>query len=282
MLDHAAHQSNLSQWAAGRLHSRWGDDPDGYDPAHVDAVHARAQRFFGEGKYFGLSLRGLELIPDTRPMMLVSNHSGGTTIPDVWGFAVAWYLRFGSQRPLHILAHELLFAVPRVARWLERCGILRASHENARAVLTRGRDLLVYPGGDQETWRPYAQRYQVDFAGRTGYAKLALQKQVPITPIAHAGAHETLRVLTSGRWLAKAMGLHRFCRAEVWPIHLSLPWGIGFGPLPHLPLPTTLRYVVGEPILPAGDVGTLDARVRGAVQQQLSQLQSEAERPKSH
>lgn len=278
MLDHAAHHSHLAHWAEAKLHSRWGDDPDGYDPGHLAAVHAGARHVFGDGKYFGLSLRGFELIPVSPPVMLVSNHSGGTSIPDVWGFACGWYDTFGSQRPLHILAHELLFSVPAVARWLERCGILRASLENARAVLARGRDLLVYPGGDIETWRPYARRYEVDFAGRTGYAKLALQKGVTIVPVAHAGAHETLRVLTSGRWLARAVGLHRLCRAEVWPIHLSLPWGIGVGPLPHLPLPTTLRYLLGAPIVPEGGVASVDETVRGAVQGQLWQLQREAAR----
>lgn len=278
MLDHAAHQSNLSLWAAGKYRHRFGADPTAYDPAHVKEVHATAHRFFGPGRYFGLSLNGMENIPDTRPVMLVSNHSGGTTIPDVWGLAVAWYDRYGPARPLHILAHELLFAIPGVARWLERLGILRASHDNARAVLRQGRDLLVYPGGDVETWRPYKDRYRVDFAGRTGYARLALQAKAPIVPIAHAGAHETFRVLTSGRWLAKAMGLQRIARADVFPIHLSLPWGLGFGPLPHLPLPTTLRYVIGQPIAPGHDVAALDAAVRASVQQQLSQLQYEAGR----
>src|SRR5205823_1370763 len=123
-----------------------------------------------------------------------------------------------------------------------------ASLETAREILRQKRDLLIFPGGDLDTWRPYSKRWEVDFGGRTGYARLALETRVPIVPVAHAGAHETLRVLTSGRGLAKAIGLKRFARANVWPIHLSLPWGLAIGPVPHIPLPGQFRYLVGEPI----------------------------------
>ncbi|HRG98734.1 MAG TPA: hypothetical protein PLR99_20925, partial [Polyangiaceae bacterium] len=74
----------------------------------------------------------------------------------------------------------------------------------------------------------------------------ALEARVPIVPVAHAGAHETLRVLTDGHRFARAVGLQRFARAEIFPVHLSLPWGLAIGPWPHIPLPTTLRYRFGE------------------------------------
>jgi len=276
----------LFDWAAERIRHSWGTDVAGFDPPFVDKVCHGARNVFGPGKYLGLSFRGLELIPASQQVMLVSNHSGGTTTPDVWGLALAWYQHFGSKRPLHILAHELLFALPQTARFFERVGVLRASDRTARDVLASGRDLLIYPGGDLEVWRPYSRRYEVDFGGRTGYARLAVEMKVPIVPVAHAGAHETLRVLTSGRWLARRLGLHRFARAEVWPIHLSLPWGIGFGPLPHIPWPAELRYIFGEPI-PTPEAGgnratELDTKVRGAVQAQLEVLQLEQEHLKHH
>ena len=257
----------------------WGSHVTGFDAEFVDKVRRGASRVFGPGKYLDMSVRGLELIPSTRPVMLVSNHSGGTSTPDVWGLAVAWYEHFGSGRPLHILAHDLLFALPQTARIFERMGVLRASTNAARDVLASGRDVLIYPGGDVEVWRPYTKRYEVNFGGRTGYARLALEMNTPIVPVAHAGSHETLRVLTSGRWLARKLGLHRFARAEVWPIHLSLPWGIAFGPLPHIPWPAKFRYIVGEPIPPPEPddrhLDAFDVKVRGAVQAQLEVLHQE-------
>jgi 1-acyl-sn-glycerol-3-phosphate acyltransferase len=35
---------------------------------------------------------------------------------------------------------------------------------------------------------------------------------------------------------------------EVFPIYLGLPWGIGLGPLPNLPLPVTIHTQVLAPI----------------------------------
>ena len=264
-----------------------GDDPATFEAPFVGQVVQQVGKLFGRGRYFGLKVRGLERIPPG-PVLLVSNHSGGTTIPDVWGLAIAWYRHFGTARPLYVLAHELLFATGVTGRFFERCGVLRATPAVAREVLLEHRrDLLVLPGGDQDTWRPWTQRYQVRFGGRTGYAKLALEAQVPIVPVAHAGAHETLMVLASGARLARWLGLRRFARAEVWPVHLSLPWGLTFGPLPHFPVPANFRYLIGEAIGPtaplpfdAQDVVSLDRQVREAVQTQLDALRLEADQPK--
>ena len=257
----------------------WGTNVSGFDAPFVDKVRSGARKVFGPGRYIDMSVRGLERMGSSPPVMLVSNHSGGTTTPDVWGLALAWYDHFGTTRPLHILAHDMLFALPQTARIFERMGVLRASTQTARNVLASGRDVLIYPGGDVEVWRPFSKRYEVDFGGRTGYARLALELNVPIVPVAHAGSHETLRVLTSGKWIARRLGLHRFARAEVWPISLALPWGIAFGPLPHIPWPGHFRYIFGEPIPPPDETANrateLDMRVRGAVQAQLEVLRQE-------
>lgn len=270
--------------ALGGVH---GEDPEGYQPAHVERVVAAVGKLFGPGRYFGLEVRGFEHVPPA-PALFVSNRSGGTTIPDVWGFAIAWYRHFGTARPLHVMAHELLFSTAVSGRFFERCGVLRATPGLAQDILMdHRRDLLVLPGGDADTWRPWTERYRVHFGGRTGYAKLALDAQVPIVPVAHAGAHETLMVLSSGQWLAHWLGLQRLARAQVWPVHLSLPWGLAIGPLPHLPLPAKFRYLIGEPIGPTaplpcdeGDVIALDRQVREAVQTQLDALRLEAKNPR--
>lgn len=258
-----------------------GDSPGAYEPALVERVVKAMSRLYGPGRYFDLEVRGLERIPPS-PVMVVSNHSGGTSIPDVWGFACAWYQHFGPQRPLFCLAHELLFASRPTARFFERIGVLRATPTVGQEVLGELRkDLLVLPGGDREVWRAWRDRYKVKFSGRTGYAQLAHDAQVPIVPVAHAGAHETLLVLSSGERFAKWVGLRRLARAGVWPVHLSLPWGLAMGPLPHLPLPARFRYLVGEPLAPTPlpfeetDVARLDAQVRSVIQAQLDLLSTE-------
>lgn len=266
-----------------RLGLTHGDDPAKWDPAAVEQLLATVGRLYGPGRYFDTSIAGLEHVPPS-PAMLVMNHSGGTSIPDVWGLAFCWYRHFGMERTLHVLAHELIFGTPQTGRFFERAGVLRATPGVGERVLGElRRDLLVLPGGDLDTWRPYSERYAVHFGGRTGYARLAIKMGVPIVPVAHAGAHETLLVLRTGKRIAKWFGLHRLARAQVWPLFFSLPWGLAFGPLPHLPWPAKFQYVVGEPIVPPRDdspdaVRTLDARVRSAVQAQLNHLQEARER----
>ncbi len=262
-----------------------GNDPGSYDPEAVAQVLRFARRFFGLGKYFALDVRGMEHVP-RKPVMVVSNHSGGTSIPDVWGFGYAWYQHFGLDRPIHPLAHEIIMSTRTTARFFGRIGVLRAGRGVAADVLTRwGRDLLVMPGGDVDTWRPYRERYTVRFGGRTGYARTAITAGVPIVPVANAGAHETLMVLSDGQRLARWMRLPQLTRASVWPVHLSLPWGLAIGPWPHLPLPGTLRYrvapAVQPPLLAPGAepsdemVDDVDATVRASVQGLLDELKRE-------
>lgn len=264
-----------------------GRDPDQFDPATIGRVMKRVERLYGPGRYFGLDFAGWEQVPPS-PVLVVANHSGGTTIPDAWGLVYSWYLHHGVHaRPLHAMAHDLVFALPAVGEPFARCGLLRADRDLAVRVLRDHRhDLLVFPGGDVETWRPYRDRYRVRWAGRKGYARIALQAGVPIVPVACAGAHDTLVVLTDGQKLGRALQLHRFARSSIFPIHLSLPWGLGIGPLPHLPTPTTLRYRIGPPILPPPDlpsgeepsrevVADHDRRVREAVQLLLDELSQE-------
>ena len=253
-----------------------------YDPAYVDQWVDRLERVFAHDSYMPVSVRGWENLGD-QPAFLVSNHSGGTLIPDVWGFAYAWMRHFEHTRRIHPLAHDMLFKTRASARACSRLGILPARRGAAREVLERGNDLLVCPGGDRDTWRPWSERYTVTFAGRTGYARTALQTGVPVTPVANVGAHETLVVLSDGHRLAERLGLKRHFRAAVFPVHLSFPWLVGVGPLPHIPWPVRLDYAIGKPVpLPAGwtpcdapdpqDIEAYDARCRQAMQRLIDEL----------
>ncbi len=283
-------QGTLLRWLHARQHVAWGTDPSEYRAEDVKRTLPMIKRIFGPGRYFDVDVKGWENVPDA-PAMIVSNHSGGTSIPDVWGFLGAWYQNFGVDRPIHPMAHEFILATQLTGEYFARRGVLRGSRELARAVLVKyRRDLMVMPGGDVDTWRPYTERYNVRFGGRTGYARLALQARVPIVPLAHAGAHETLVVLSDGRRLADLFHLPELARARIWPIHLSLPWGLAIGPWPHIPTPGLFRYRLGPAILPPPELGPADAnreptedmvvahdaRVRASVQSMLDELKATA------
>lgn len=279
-------RARAPDWLLARLvpPMKWGHDPAEFDPAHVSATLRWLGLIFGERRYFRLDARGFHKMPDS-PALVVSNHSGGTMVVDAWGFFISWYKRFTPDRPLHALTHEIVMATEATGSFFARLGVLQAHPENAlRALREHRRDVLVMPGGDLDTWRPFKDRYKVRFSGHLGYARLALKAGVPVVPVGHAGAHHSLLVLSDGARLARLLHVRELAKAHIWPVHLSLPWGLAIGPWPHLPLPVTLRYRVGEPIevkrrKPGDDsepgdqeIRKLDEKVRHSVQALLDQL----------
>ena len=199
--------------------------------------------------YFRADVRGLENIPPEGPVLLVGNHSGGTWIADTFVFSQCFYDHFGSGRRFHQLAHDLVFKVAGLRALVERYGTVPASPENMTRALERDAALLVYPGGDHETFRPSWESDQVDFAGRTGFVKLALEHEVPIVPVVSIGGQETALFLGRGRRVASALQLDRRLRLKVLPPVIGPPFGLTIMDLPgRFPLPAKISIRVGKPI----------------------------------
>lgn len=233
-------------------------------------------------RYHRLDVRGLEHVPDG-PAVLVGNHNGGLNPVDGL-FLVHYYRQRGYHEPIYILAHDILFKHPRMAAVLRSVGIVPARRETARQVLEAGHKLLVFPGGDIETLRPYRDRGKVVLAGRSGFARLALEHDVPVVPVVSAGAHETLIVLSQGRRVAQALRLPKWARLHSLPIMLAAPWGLLMGPtcaLPYLPLPAKITVQVGRALeaRPSTTVDTLYRRVEGTMQDMLDDLYGERSLP---
>src|SRR5437763_13846331 len=178
--------------------------------------------------YFRAEVRGLGNIPDSGPVLLVGNHSGGNLTPDTIVFTLAFSTFFGVERRFYQLAHNLVLAMPTLGS-LRKFGTVAASPQNAQKALESGAALLVYPGGDYEVHRPSWERHRVDFGGRKGFIRLALEQNVPVVPVVAVGGQETALFLSRGEHLAKAFGLDRFFRLKVLPISISLPWIINVG-----------------------------------------------------
>ena len=123
--------------------------------------------------YFRAEVRGLGNVPEEGPVLLVGNHSGGNLTPDTGVFTLAFSTYFGVERPFYQLAHNLVLSMPGLS-FLRKYGTVAASHDNARKALEAGAAVLVYPGGDYEVHRPSWEGAQVDFGGRKGFLRLAL------------------------------------------------------------------------------------------------------------
>jgi 1-acyl-sn-glycerol-3-phosphate acyltransferase len=194
--------------------------------------------------YFRPKVRGLEQIPPQGPVLLVGNHSGRTLIADTFAFAYCFYDHFGPDRLFHQLAHDLVFKVPGLAP-LRKYGTIPANHENATAALSKGAALLVYPGGDHETYRPSWQSGEIDFGHRSGFVQLALTTDVPIVPVVAIGGQETALFLTRGERLAQLLALDRLLRLKVVPIQVAPPFGLTVLDLPgRIPLPSQITIQV--------------------------------------
>ena len=241
---------------AGAVASDWRSLVDGSDqldwldrrnPGHIRRT-LPAMKAYGD-LYHRAVVRGLENIPADGPVLLVGNHSGGTLIADTFVFAAAFYEHFGPQREFHQLAHDMVFRVPGIRALVAPWGTVPASPENMERALARGAALLVYPGGDWETYRPSWESSTIDFAGRKGFARLALEHNVPIVPVVSIGGQETALFLGQGSRLARALRMDKTFRIKVLPPVLGPPFGTTILDLPlRVPLPAKITISVGQPI----------------------------------
>lgn len=238
-------------------------------------------------RYFRTEVRGLDNIPPAGGALLVSNHSGGQFTADVPILAVEFYDKFGYDRPIHTLSHDMLFVGP-VADALLRTGFIRANRENAAEALRSGHLVVVFPGGDYDAMRPTVWENVIDFDGRTGYVRTAIEAGVPIVPTVSIGGQESQLFLARGTGLAKRLGpISRAVRTKIMPVSIGFPFGLSlFGVFPpNLPLPTKIVTQVLEPVDIAAefgddpDIDEVDAHVRAVMQRALDRLGRERRLP---
>src|SRR3954462_9671088 len=235
--------------------------------------------------YFRADVKGLEKIPADGPVLLVGNHSGGNVTPDTLVFSLAFATYFGVERRFYQLAHNLVLAMPGLGT-LRKYGTVAASSSNAHKALDDGAALLVYPGGDYEVHRPSWDSGRVDFGGRKGYIRLALEKNVPIVPVVSLGGQETALFLSRGERLARLLRLDKTLRLKVLPISLAIPWGLNVGDfLGHLPLPAKITVECLPPIYlreqfgQEPDLNEINRHVLAEMQGKLDELAAERRFP---
>ncbi|NEQ51910.1 MAG: acyltransferase family protein [Leptolyngbya sp. SIO3F4] len=222
------------------------------DPKVIASLMPKWEWFYDH--YFHGSTDGWHHVP--KQALFVGSHNGGLAAPDMVMLMVDWFRRFGYDRPMYGLTHIKVWqANPDLAKLASQCGAIPAQPKFAIAALQRGASVLVFPGGAQDVFRPYRERHKIQLMGRTGFIKLALRENVPIVPVVSRGAHDTFIVLEDcyeqAKWLNQQGWLPWFkgIDPEVFPIYLGLPWGLAFGPLPHIPWPQQVHARVCEPLV---------------------------------
>ncbi len=79
---------------------------------------------------------------------------------------------------------------------------VRASREAVSRALAARHDVIVWPGGEQNSMRNRRERDQAVLAGRHGFVRQAIRSGVPIVSVAMVGGRH-LFVLSEGRFLAR-------------------------------------------------------------------------------
>jgi 1-acyl-sn-glycerol-3-phosphate acyltransferase len=216
--------------------------------------------------YHRAEIEFADRLPADGGAVIVSNHGR----LDFDCFILVSLILRSRARLARLMADHLWFGLPGVRRVWSWAGAVDGTRENAARLLGQGELVLTYPGGVREIMGGRFGHEYVDWSGRTGFARVAIAAGVPVIPVAGVGVNNGLRFLTSGRllgtltfqWLLRLGPAYKEYRD---PLTLGvLPLPLPFSCAVHFPLPCKVRYVVGEPIYPAGHPRDSGGETQGA------------------
>jgi 1-acyl-sn-glycerol-3-phosphate acyltransferase len=240
-------------------------DPFGLDLRLRDRVKP-AFRFLHD-RYWRVSVTGAANIPASGPVLLVANHSGAIPFD---GAMIVTAVDKHRARPLRFLYDRFVGNLPPVDAFYRKVGGVPAKRENASALLEIGAPLLIFPEGVPGVAKTFSERYRLrPFS--PGFARLALEHDVPIVPVAVVGAEEIYPVVGRAESVGKAFGVPYLPLTPFFPV---------LGLLGALPLPTKWHIRFGRPMrlsAPDDDTRPLRARVeamrvRRRIQAMLTKL----------
>ncbi len=247
------------------------------DKLVIDAITAPTRAWTSPRFY------GLDNIPADGPVLLVGNHTlmGGMDAP----LLLPEVLR-RRGRLLRGLAEDVLIAVPGLRDFLHHFGIVRGNRRNCMALLQRGEALIVFPGGGREAvGRKAEQKYVLDWQGRTGFARMAIEAGATIVPIAMIGGDDVYDIVFDGQHPMMSP-LRKVVEAVGLKSNLTPPLIRGLGPT-LIPRPERFYFSAGAPIDPEPwrDEDNLDAAarelrdvVRKALEEEIKFLLAERDR----
>ncbi|MBU3064760.1 acyltransferase family protein [Nocardia sp. NEAU-G5] len=228
--------------------------------------------------YFTPRVTGLQNLPTSGPALVIGNHSSIYWAPEAW----ITYMSMIEHRPGEPscgVAHDILLRTPILGDSLRSVGVLPACRDAATAAIKDGGAVMVYPGGDWEACRPWTDRGRIDFAGRKGFIRLALEHGIPVIPAVANGGHDAIFVLSRGERTARLLGLDKLVRAKVFPYTLGVPFGVA-PILPQVPLPASVKVSFLPPLhwsTEPGDPENPDT-VDACYQQTVTTMQTELDR----
>jgi 1-acyl-sn-glycerol-3-phosphate acyltransferase len=136
-------------------------------------------------------LDGAHRVPGERPLMFVGNHQI-LALDTPFLLAAVWR---EAGILLRALADDVVFTIPVLGALARRFGVVRASREACEALFAERQCVLVYPGGAREAAKGAGHAYELEWWGRLGFARLALEHRCTVVPVAATGLDDHVRIL---------------------------------------------------------------------------------------
>lgn len=220
---------------------------------------------------------GLENLPRDGRFLLVGNHTA-------FGIAEIVMIPYFVHRELGVrvrgladrgLARQSGFS----ADLLAAAGAVVGNQENGAELMRHNETLLVFPGGGREMPKFKGEDYQLQWEGRSGFARLAIAHDYTIVPVGLVGGDDVFHSLAErdSAW-GRMSGLaakHVLRQPEI-----SIPLIRGLGPT-LIPRPQRMYVRFGTPIdtqrptrVPAAKwEATVKDRTQDALETVLTDLQ---------
>jgi 1-acyl-sn-glycerol-3-phosphate acyltransferase len=125
-------------------------------------------------------------------------------------------------------------------------GAVVGAPETARELMRHNETILVFPGGGREIAKFKGEEHTLRWQGRSGFARVSVENNYPIVPVALAGADDVYQSLITreGRWgqLSQRLAEKLAGRAD-----MAIPLTRGIGPT-LIPRPQRMYLRFGAPI----------------------------------
>ena len=212
---------------------------DAYAMDHKAAIDKIMPFLKAARHYHQHEVVGLENVPKDGRALIVVNHSLATY--DIVLLMAAMYMD-GMRMPRPLI-DRLFFKIPYLGDLVTLLGAVQGSQHGAEDLLNADEIITVAPGGMREALRPSTQRYQIRWARRRGFVRLAMRTEAPILLAACPKADDLYDVYPSHitKWLYR---------------HFKVPvfFARGLGPTP-IPRPIKLVHYLSEPMMPPKNTG---------------------------
>ncbi len=186
---------------------------------------------------------GLDTLPKDGRFLLVGNH----TQFGIEVLLIPHYVRRAIGTRVRPLADRGMGQMRGAASDLIAAyGAVVGAPESARELMRHDESILVFPGGGREIVKFKGEENTLRWDGRAGFARVAVQNDYPIVPVALVGADEVYRsLITREGWLGRLS--QSLTEKLSGRRDMALPLLHGVGPT-LIPRPQRMYLRFGTPI----------------------------------